>query len=263
MLLAFKPSCRLRMSDSQPILRWLGTWSPYGIPSSQEPSPSSSSTNLSSPSLVSLNEALTEDLCLPRTPKAAQLSHFSLSKQPPFVDNLTRSTLPTASLAPPTILSTDFSPTSPTFRARSSARSNHPLDKTEISLNHSPPSRTSLDSLRSLSQRDFSLRRSHSRSVSTASAQPSSDSDSNTSWWWFQSGNKDNVDTLLEEDDRAATVEEEQHNIRKKCTSFRLIEIGIHLSFLQISHLGIQSYFVMDSLVLIQSLSDLPLHLCK
>ncbi|KAE9408286.1 alpha/beta-hydrolase [Gymnopus androsaceus JB14] len=204
-------------STSEPILRWLGTWSPYGKPSSREPSPSSSSTNLS-PSLVSLNEALNEQLALPRPPKAAQLSHFSLSKQPPFLDNLTRSTLPTASLAAPAVVSNNSSPTSPTFRARSSARSNDPLDSTEINLNHSPPSRTSLDSLRTLSRRDSAFRQSHSRSASTASAL---DSESNTNWWWFQSGNKDNVDTLLEEEDRADTVGEEQERIRKKYHSPR------------------------------------------
>jgi len=36
-------------------------------------------------------------------------------------------------------------------------------------------------------------------------------------WWWFQSENKDNVDTLLTEDDRADTVQQEQDNIRNKC----------------------------------------------
>ncbi|KAJ3784585.1 Alpha/Beta hydrolase protein [Lentinula aff. detonsa] len=201
-------------SQSIPVLRWLGTWSPYGRTFSKEPSPASSSSNLSSPSLVSLNEALHEPLCLPRRPPSAQLPHFSLARHPPFLDSLTRSTLPTASLSPEAnIFSSNSSPPpSPTSRTRSGASFND----SKFHLNHSPPSRSSLDSLRSVSQRDFTLRHSHKRTASTAATVSPSELESNTSWWWFQSGNKDNVDTLLAEEDRAATVREEQDNIRKK-----------------------------------------------
>ncbi|KAJ3721594.1 Alpha/Beta hydrolase protein [Lentinula raphanica] len=219
MHLASKPSCRFLMGESSqtiPVLRWLGTWSPYGT-SSKEPSPTSSSSNLSSPSLVSLNEALHEPLCLPRRPPSAQLPHFSLPRHPPFFDNLTRSTLPTASLSPEAITTSLNStpPPSPTSRIRSEDSFNDPP---RIKHNRSSPSRSSLDSLRSVSQRDITLRQSHRRAASTAVTifPSSSESDSNASWWWFQSGNKDNVDSLLSEEDRAATVREEQDNIRKK-----------------------------------------------
>ncbi|KIK70795.1 hypothetical protein GYMLUDRAFT_210269 [Collybiopsis luxurians FD-317 M1] len=197
------------VSSHQPLLIW---WSPYRKSSSSD----SSSSSSSNPSLASLNEALNEPLCLPRRPPSAQLSHFSLARNPPFLDNLTRSTLPTASLSPPAIVSSDSgSPTSPTFRTRSSAQSNDDLDSPKISLNQSPPSRSSLDSLRNVSQQ---VRRSHTRSASAAL--PPSNLESNNFWWWF-SGNKENVDTLLSEDDRAATVQEEQANIRKKYFSPR------------------------------------------
>ncbi|KAJ4484907.1 Alpha/Beta hydrolase protein [Lentinula edodes] len=204
-------------SQSIPVLRWLGTWSPYGKPSSQEPSPASSSSNLSSPSLVSLNEALHEPLCSLRRPPSAQLLHFSLAhaRHPPFLDNLTRSTLPTASLSPEAINSSSNSspPPSPTSRIRSTASSNNPINSPNINISHLSPSRSSLDSLRSISQRDLNLRRPHTRATSTVAP---SDSEPTASWWWFQSGNKDNVDTLLAEEDRAATVREEQDHIRKK-----------------------------------------------
>ncbi|KAF9076095.1 Alpha/Beta hydrolase protein [Rhodocollybia butyracea] len=202
MLLGVKPSCRfLKMGDnqnpSQPILKWLGSWSPYGKPSS----PTSSTTDLSSPSLVSLDEALHEPLSLPRRPASAQL------RNPLFFDGLTRSTLPTSSLSPPASISA--------IQAYSSAHSHTSIDSPTIQVDNSLPSRTSLDSLSHVSQRDLFRRSSHSRSASTL------DSESNTSWWWFQSGNKDNVDTLLSEEDRADTVGDEQNKIRKKYHSPR------------------------------------------
>ncbi|KAF5385430.1 hypothetical protein D9757_005440 [Collybiopsis confluens] len=204
MRLGSRPRCRM---DREPVLRWLGTWSPSRKFSSQQSSPSSS--------LLSLNEALHEPLCLPRRPPSAQLSHFSLARNPPFLNELARAALPTASLSPPATVS-------PTFRARSSAQSNQDLDSPQISLYHSisqssPPSKSSLDSLRSVSQRDLSLRRYHTKSTSTLSF---SESDSNSSWWWFSS-NKENVDHLLSDDDRAASVREEQDHIRKKYCSPR------------------------------------------
>ena len=37
------------------------------------------------------------------------------------------------------------------------------------------------------------------------------------SWWWSQRENKESVDRLLDEGDRAETVEREQENIHNKC----------------------------------------------
>lgn len=215
---------RMPEPPHQPILRWLGSWSPYhqpgspkSSPDSRSPSRSSFSSTPPSPSLASLNEALHESL-LPTKPPLARLppsfySSKSLSHAPPFLDNLTRSTLPTSSLSPP--LPTGF-PTQ-----YSSPPSTSDLQSPPIVLTHSSLSRTSLDTLRSVSYRDHVRSSSLSSigSTSTATALPSEPPTSNTtSWWWFQSDNKANVDSLLGDDDRAETVQEEQEHIRNKCT---------------------------------------------
>lgn len=209
-------------SSTLPVLRWLGNWS-YSTKtkhtrsqtSSGSASPSSSSftSNSQPPSpqlaaLSSLDEALHESLqgLLPTPPPRARIPdsfHASrtLSRAPPFLDNLTRSTLPTSSLS-------HYHPV--------------PLDVQQIEappiiLSKSPPNRTSVDSLRRLSIRDRS-RSIHSSAVAATatSIAPSRPASPTKSWWW-QSENKDNVDTLLNEDDRAGTIQEERDNLRKKC----------------------------------------------
>ncbi|KAK1228667.1 lipase 2 [Marasmius sp. AFHP31] len=230
-----------------PVLRWLGTWSPKGKQSDSPTGPSPANSVPPSPSLVSLNEALTEPLNLPKPPPKAQPFHSSrgFSRNPPFIDTLTRSTLPTASL---TAAHYQY----PVSRSPS-PRSFTSLPSTPIKPpSHSPPTRTSLDTLRSVSRRDstFRSRSDHARSVSTASLASDDDrTDSNTSWWWFQSGNKDNVDNLLDESDRADTVQEEQDNIRKNYRSprnpvvfchgllgFDSVTIGPSIAPLEVTH---------------------------
>ncbi|ESK98102.1 triacylglycerol lipase [Moniliophthora roreri MCA 2997] len=234
-----------------PVLRWLGTWSPYGSrPHSPNSSPSDSQPP--SPSLVSLNEALHEPLELPKPPPPARPSSFyasrNLTRNPPYLDNLTRSTLPTASLsAAPQCSNSSRSP---------SPRSLSTLPAPSIKPSHSPPTRTSLETLRSVSRRDSSIRHSnHGRSVSSTSVtlldedDGQSKSPTNTSWWWFQTGNKSNVDNLLGEDDRADTVQEEQAKIRKKYRSpknpvvfchgllgFDSVTIGPSIAPLEVTH---------------------------
>jgi hypothetical protein len=63
------------------------------------------------------------------------------------------------------------------------------------------PNRTSIDTLRTLTERD------HTRSTPPP--------DTAISWWW--SDNQANVDSLLNEDDRADSPQQQQDNIRKKC----------------------------------------------
>lgn len=211
-----------RRKSKPPILHWLGSWSPYPNHSpeasgSQSGSASPSSTTSStppSPNLASLQEALNESLLPPRIPISTSLlparppraklpdAFFphALSRPPPFLDNLTRSTLPTASLSPPDVSAQNYFPPSPQDSSASV------LDFPPILLTHSK--RSSLDTLRSVSQRD------HTRKLTTSSEAPPAAS---SGWWWFQSNNKENVDTLLHEDDRADTVEEEQDNIHNRC----------------------------------------------
>nr|GAT47848.1 predicted protein [Mycena chlorophos] len=188
-------------TSSQPILRWLGSWTPYRAGS---PDPDTSSPP--SPGLSSLNEALTEPIVFP--PSAHLPEAFTgaraLHRPPPFLDSLTRTTLPTASVSPPAI-------------------------------------RSSVAALRSVSQRD------HRRSQSLNDS-PRVESTS-LGRWWFQSENKDNVDTLLGEEDRAETVQQEQQLLQNKYRStknpvvfchgllgFDSVSIGPSIAPMQISH---------------------------
>ncbi|KAG5651609.1 hypothetical protein H0H81_008069 [Sphagnurus paluster] len=142
-------------SKPPPVLRWLTGFSTTSTPSNTPPSPS----------LADLNEALHEPLPAPpplARPPAARLpdsfhASRSLSHAPPFLDNLTRSTLPTASLSAP-------------LRSRSPSPAPLLLSTSTIS---------SLDSLRSLSSRD------HARSLSTSSA-VAAPSPTVPARWWFQ-----------------------------------------------------------------------------
>lgn len=195
-----------------PVIRWLGPLAQADHPkrTSGLISCSPSSSDPPSPCLSLLKEALNEDI-LPTAPPHARLpSSFyasrALSRPPPFLDNLTRSTLPTASL----------SPGIPLYRGLSIAHSVGPNDlqrpSAEVSrVSYSPPkSRNSIDTLRSVRDRSIHLAPSVPSPSTTASTAP-------TSWWWFQGDNKQNVDTLLQEEDRADSVIEEQRNLRKKC----------------------------------------------
>ncbi|KAG7099003.1 hypothetical protein E1B28_000888 [Marasmius oreades] len=219
-----------------PVLRWLGS-----LPKGKQ---ADTSSHPPSPSLVSLNEALHEPLDLPKPPPRTH--HFgsrNLSRYPPYIDNLTRSTLPTASLT--ATYQSSSRPPSPSLPA-----SLH----SSIQPTHSAPTRSSLDTLLSVSRRDGSIRTrsSHIRSSSTSTASISSDNEqskSNVSWWWFQSGNKANVDDLLDESDRAGTVQEEQAHIKKHYRSprnpvvfchgllgFDSVTIGPSIAPLEVTH---------------------------
>ncbi|KAJ6519641.1 Alpha/Beta hydrolase protein [Mycena sanguinolenta] len=179
-------------SSTQPILRWLGNWSPYRHGSPESSPPSSCPP---SPSLASLNEALTEPIAFPPTAHLPQSFHASraLSRPPAFVDNLTRSTLPTASLSP--------------------ASEENPYDVPVV--NSSPPRGSSVGILRSVSLRDHHRK----SSMHSAAAQPPTTPESSIARWWFQSENKENVDTLLEQEDRADSVQQEQRLLQSKYRS--------------------------------------------
>jgi triacylglycerol lipase len=187
-----------------PLIRWLGSWSQPGCASSLgSNSPSVSSPP--SPCLSLLSEAMNEDI-LPTTPPQARLppsfyASRALSRPPPFLDNLTRSTLPIASMSSGLHLSRD-----PNTKSISLDDSAQPVPNAHVTI-HSPIGSTSMDVLRSV--RD--------RGINTVTPAPSPSPSRPTSWWWFQGDNKQDVDTLLEEEDRADSVGEEQSRLRKKC----------------------------------------------
>ncbi|KAF9020323.1 alpha/beta-hydrolase [Hymenopellis radicata] len=206
-----------RTLSHQPVLRWLGNWSPYHTaspaqsPLSSSPStpPSTRASTPPSPGLASLNEALNEPLLLPTLPPIARLPksfhhNHGTPHSPPFLDSLARSTMPTATVS-----------TSSRFESYSiSTAAESPTSTRPIILSESPTQRTSLDALRSVSQRDI-RRLSHTRSISTSTASLDSSNSWNKNWFWF-SNNKEQVDELLGEEDRRETVEEETDNFRNK-----------------------------------------------
>ncbi|KAJ6509348.1 Alpha/Beta hydrolase protein [Mycena vitilis] len=215
---------QLHQMAPQPILRWLGTWSPYKSPN---PSPPSTPP---SPGLASLNEALTEPIAFPASAHLPQSFSASraLSRPPPFLDNLTRSTLPTASLSP-----------------HATSPDENPFHDVS-GVNSSPPTGSSIETLRSLSLRDH--RRTRSLHTAAVPADPPSASES-IARWWFQSENKDNVDALLDRDDRADSVQQEQSILHSKYRSpknpvvfchgllgFDSVTIGPSIAPMQVTH---------------------------
>ena len=131
---------------------------------------------------------------LVRPPQAHIVAHARSFRQPALLDELARAARPTASSPVP--LSAVGS-SSPTF-------SSH----TPNIFSQHPPTRTSVDYLRSLNSRD--------RGISTT-AVAHAPSLAGPTRWWFQDGNKAEVDQLLGEEDRASTVQKVAEHIRQKC----------------------------------------------
>ncbi|PFH54833.1 hypothetical protein AMATHDRAFT_362 [Amanita thiersii Skay4041] len=205
-------------SRSRPVARWLTG---------------------SHPDLSLLHDALREPL-LPTRPPPARLtdSHHPRPRPPrppPLFSNLTRSTLPTASLSPPPLVS------------RHPSTLETSLQSPPIILSHSPPRRSSLDTLRLLSTRNEprNISTFASASWSTASTDPDAQSGSTASWWWFHSDNKQYTDTLPATD----TVQELQHSVKTNYKStinpvvfchgllgFDSVTIGLSIAPVQVTH---------------------------
>jgi len=131
---------------------------------------------------------------LVRPPQAHIAPHARPFRQPVLLDELARAARPTASSPVPLSV---VGSSSPAF----SSQAPH------IFSQH-PPTRTSVDYLRSLNSRD--------RGISTTAA-AHAPSLAGPTRWWFQDGNKAEVDQLLGEEDRASTVQNEVEQIRQRC----------------------------------------------
>ena len=221
-------SLDLTQSASQlPIVRWFrGESSPRSEPSSA----SSSSTPPSA-----LGEALEDDFFSSPSSSFHPLSFHELQKptpaclpphmngraavrrSPPFLESLARSTLPTASVTrPPPVLR------QPTGHSLALSEDGVAIDVANdetpcIDITQSPPSSNSLDSLRRLRDRgipvapDFETP-SYARPFSTVSP----------TRWFFNKDRKADMDELLDESDRADTIEGEEAQMRKKCMTFSI-----------------------------------------
>ncbi|KAF9448168.1 alpha/beta-hydrolase [Macrolepiota fuliginosa MF-IS2] len=224
-----------------PILRWLSNW-PLNDKHSHSGSESGSGSSSSSPTssssdLALLREALREPL-IARPPEARLPPPFrarNLTHPPPFLDNLTRSTLPTSSLSPPLEVAISSSDASYTK-----------ISPPPIILSHSPPHRSSLDTLRRVSLPPPRPLSTLSTTDSTSSAATASSflsglqSTSSFSWWFSEP--KDSNDPLLSEEDR-------NHQLTKKYKStknpivfchgllgFDSVTIGPAIAPVQVTH---------------------------
>lgn len=164
--------------------------------------------------------------------------HF-LARSPTYLRTLTRSTLPTSSIShlPSSAYRTDQPP---------SSSSGSGLPDNILTVDHSPPTRSSLDSLRSLRQRDRDrdlnthvheppIRRRQSKSKSPSSRSQSQSVDireftttaANSAWKWWAGDQKEqkeqNDRLLLNEQDQAPTAEEEQAKMQRKCAFLQVL----------------------------------------
>ncbi|CAE6421226.1 unnamed protein product [Rhizoctonia solani] len=175
--------------------------------------------------IESLQDALSENLTSAhqKSPSSASSAgmppSFLSPKTPRFLDGLTRTTMPTASLSvpPKAYLHTPIpSPFRDTARAtaQTEALLNPPIATSQSAIvskrSESPlkgpafmaPTRSSIDTLRGTLQRSDSIHTSASQNKSFSS-------------WWF-GDNKKEVDRLLDESDRAETAAQERDGFRSK-----------------------------------------------
>ncbi|EGO04923.1 hypothetical protein SERLA73DRAFT_44284 [Serpula lacrymans var. lacrymans S7.3] len=226
----------------KPIIRWSGDWSVnatscrsrHASESSNSGGHSPRSSRPPSPNLAALNEALNDNI-LPTPPAAARLpsslyASRSLFRPPPCLNNLTRSTLPIASLS--------RHPHSVDASSPYLAKSDNPLAPPLIDPTHSSPPGSSLDTLRSVQDRGLHT-----------FATPHVNASRPLSWWFFPSDSKDNVDTLLNEEDSTDSTQGAQDKIRKKYRApknpvvfchgllgFDSVTIGPAIAPLQVAH---------------------------
>ncbi|CAL1695126.1 unnamed protein product [Somion occarium] len=216
---------------------------------------------------IALLEVRSHAVDLPSRPEAVRLAHqfhAGSSRPPNLLSNLARSTLPTAGLSPPSIYSTKYSdpfedpfkrpehnpdldilysPTpSPVAMPPSPAPAHLPQSPPTLSLS---PTRTSIDSLRSIQERG--TRAIHTTTPSQRLTLPNL---SNPLKGWFASDDsKENMDPFLSEEDRAPTAEAQKQRIRENYAApknpvvfchgllgFDTVTVGPSIAPVQVSH---------------------------
>ncbi|RPD57047.1 alpha/beta-hydrolase [Lentinus tigrinus ALCF2SS1-6] len=203
-----------------------------------------------------------EDLRLPSRPEAARLPRSHNLHRPSYFSNLTRSTMPTACLSPPSPASyvryTYTDPFEDPFSQREHDSSDldlllsptpvplpMPHSPARAHVNSSPPGVSSLDSLRSIQERSQSI---HTSAPQQAFSFPQFPSLKN----WFsneESPDKENRNPMLSEEDSAETAEAEREHIRQKYAApknpivfchgllgFDTVTLGPAIAPLQVQH---------------------------
>ena len=188
------------------------------------------------PHIASRSQTHSDDIRLPSRPAAARLHHAL--QRPSYFSNLTRSTMPTAFLSPPApgpyVRPTYSHPFEDPF-ARPPNEEQRDRERSDLDLllsptpvplpmPHSPspvhlssprPSRTSLESLRSIHERSRSIH-------TTAPTQGFNFPQLPYLRTWFSSdenGDKENLSPMLSEEDGEEIPAAERENIRGKCMS--------------------------------------------
>nr|VWO94333.1 Triacylglycerol lipase [Ganoderma boninense] len=218
------------------------------------------------PHIISPSQTHSDNITLPSRPQAARL-HSALQR-PSYFSNLTRTTMPTAFLSPPApasyvrpTYSDPFEdPFVPSQNEEQRDREQADLDlllsptpiplpmphsPSPVHLNRSPPSRTSLDSLRSIHERSRSI---HTTPPTQGFNFPQLPNLRN----WFSSdenGDKENMNPMLSDEDRGENPAAERENIRRKYVApknpivfchglmgFDTVTLGPAIAPLQIQH---------------------------
>ncbi|KAI0639635.1 Alpha/Beta hydrolase protein [Trametes polyzona] len=202
-----------------------------------------------------------EDVKMPSRPKAARLP--TALHRPSYFSSLTRSTMPTAYLSPPP--SASYVPprySDPSDEPFPSHNYNNadmdlllsptpdplpmPHSPAPVHLNSSPPTSSSLESLRSIHERSRSIHTSAPAQSFNFPQLPTSIRD------WFapdESAGKENLNPMLSEEDRGETAKEERENIRHKYVAtknpvvfchgllgFDTVTLGPSIAPLQVTH---------------------------
>jgi hypothetical protein len=205
-------SSRERLQGMLPKLRPLRTPTSFFTPSADPPVTRTfgnthrrgvSLQNASPSTEAALRDAIDDESLfspsrLIACPPIARLAPQRDLRNPQLLHSLTRSTLPSAHLTtvPPAIHIPEPS---------------RCTDEPQLIPEQSPPSRTSIESLRTLQDRG------KGRQTPSTSPQKAEFSTSALSRWWFQPENKAAVDRLLDEEDQESTAEQERDKLRQKC----------------------------------------------
>ncbi|KAI0080363.1 alpha/beta-hydrolase, partial [Panus rudis PR-1116 ss-1] len=156
---------------------------------------------------------------LPERPQAARLPPGFHASRPHYLSNLTRTTLPTAGLSPPSLYST----TSPPMLSTS-------------------PTRSSIDSLRSIQERG-------TRGIHTTSSTQRLSLPNPFKGWLASDGSKDSMDPFLSDEDKASSTQAQKEVIRQRYASpknpvvfchgllgFDTVTVGPSIAPVQVSH---------------------------
>ncbi|CAG8684527.1 7019_t:CDS:2, partial [Acaulospora colombiana] len=162
---------------------------------------------------AALKQAISDEVFKIRKPPEARMATHPEGKpfrHPVLLDNLARASMPTSSLTKPLNMTSSPLSIQPKIIASPTSYTRPVQGVTRTDA------RSSIDSLRSLTARD--------RGIQTSTSTGMSPIVSNVNRWWFQDGNKETVDQMLGDDDKAATAQEEAEGIRKK-SSFAPLQI--------------------------------------